>query len=741
MTLDETVKEIVVEATAPRLRMGDFAHNYETMLSLTRDAAKRGVDLIVFPEMATTGYAVGDELEMEEFLANNERVVEKLRRETRSLDIAIALGYVRYDKERTAGDGRLDPGHALEHHFIAAERERHGHDGRLRRYNSAVVLQRGEVRGITDKTLLPNYTLFDERRWFTPGNQDQSPAVSSIDVRGKTIRLGIGICEMKWIDDYERMVQEDYAHYKEELWDGVGVKSYIRAQETFNLQQKELTANPAKKLAREGAELLVWLNASPFHAGKNAKIDSINRARIAEAGLPMVDVNLVGIGDNTRDLFGFSGESSILDAAGNSIVMTRPWASESVIARVQLPDGTAEAIRGEGGRHLYNSLAEFIASTRGPVLTSYPHTLPSDAATRYVDEALFATIAIAGMYVEETGMRAVHESMSGGIDSSLGTAIAEIARRAGYFDELHVATFPTASYTTGTTLNYARTVAKNLGLALMEEPIQKEFEYRMHTLAKRAVDAGRRTQEQLEAAVQQSNDIDIDTGKRIGVKAYYSMLERSVTAENIQARIRSERMKQRTNDWGGLEFVNPNKDERRQGYTTLWGDMAGDLMVIGDYDKWLVRAAAHRLNELNGSELIPATLINSLNPSAELSDAHNPEQGGGDPFDYVALGLVLDGFTHNRMDVPELARAFAERRLPLNGMPEEFAERVYDQFSPEEFADYASSTLQRMELMRYKNVVAPLTPRVTRRALGFELRTPVTSRYFRSAQRRAERGF
>lgn len=644
----KTLDEIVVEAASLHITMGDLERNYQNIKRKIFDSVAKGIDLLVLPELTTTGYAIGDEFEIERLLENNRKVVDRLIEETKDIDTAVAIGFVDYDKEKI------------------------GNDGRIRRYNAAMVFQKGKVKGVVHKDLLPNYTLFDEKRWFTTGKDNR---VIEIDVGKRKVKLGVGICEMKWVEDYREMARQDQ-------------KGFL---------------NPAVEYKKQGAELLVWLNASPFHAGKIWKIDSINRARVVETGLPLVDSNLVGIGDNGYDLFGFAGESSIMDSSGNYISVTRPWKEESAVARINLENGAGKLIEGQKERDIEDG---------------------RDATTIYVDQVLDGLIYMSGEFVRQSPCNVVLESMSGGIDSSVGTTIAELARKQVFFNELRAYTFPT-QFNTETTKNSSHQVAENLGLDLEVISIQEEFEQKVKKYARRVMSA----EDFLRAQKEFQN---------IGVEAFYSAFRNPNTPENIQARLRSEHMKLFSNEYNAIEFVNPNKDERRQGYTTLWGDMAGSFMLLGDVDKWLVKSLARRINQRYG-KIIPNDLIYNVNPSAELSEKQNPEKGGGDPFEYTTLGIILDNYTFSRKDVPAIVEDFKNRRLDPHFIPG--AERIYDQFSQEEFEEKVTEYLVRNESMRYKNVVAPLAPKVTRRALGFELRTPVTSHYFRSLERRKQEGF
>ncbi len=216
------------------LLVGDVAGNAKKVIAAAARARDElRADAVVFPELTLVGYPPEDLLLRPGLRMRVERGLEEIRRRTHG--ISIIVGHPGY------GDGK--------------------------RYNAASVIRDGEIVATYYKQDLPNYSVFDEKRYFVPGT---APCV--VDIRG--VPVGVTICEDIW---------------------GPG---------------------PARQAAQAGARLLVNLNASPFHAGKGAEREAVMRARIQENGLPIVYVNLLG----GQDELVFDGESLALDAEGRVVV-------------------------------------------------------------------------------------------------------------------------------------------------------------------------------------------------------------------------------------------------------------------------------------------------------------------------------------------------------------------------------------------------------------------------------------
>ena len=222
--------------------------NAQKIIAAAREAHAAGARLLLTPELAICGYAAEDLYLRPAFLAACDDAVQTVARETAGLqDLAIVLGH---PQRHAAGP--------LSH-------------------NAASVLRHGVVEQTYAKQELPNYQVFDERRYFTPGH---APCVFTVG----GMRVGVLICEDAWFP------------------------------------------GPARRAADAGAELLAVINASPFHMGKSAQREDTMRARVRETGLPLVYAHLVG----GQDEVVFEGRSFALQADG-SVAGRAPGFKEKLV--------------------------------------------------------------------------------------------------------------------------------------------------------------------------------------------------------------------------------------------------------------------------------------------------------------------------------------------------------------------------------------------------------------------------
>ena len=240
--------------------VGAISENTAAALEVIRRAADMNFDLVVFPEMFITGYPPCDLLFEEDFVRENETAVrEKILPETKGL--AVIMGCVLRDT-----DAPVSP------------------DAPTLR-NSAAVMADGKWIGAVHKSLLPNYDVFDEKRYFIPAvEQDIAPV--RVPVAGREYKIGIQICEDLWDTHYPVKVTE--------------------------------------LLYARGADFIVNVSASPFYVGKSAEREELVRQRIKKCPVPFVYCNMVG----GQDELVFDGRSFVTDKSAQIIAHARAFDQE-----------------------------------------------------------------------------------------------------------------------------------------------------------------------------------------------------------------------------------------------------------------------------------------------------------------------------------------------------------------------------------------------------------------------------
>ncbi len=153
---------------------GDLKGNTEKILKEIKKAKENSVELVIFPEMAVTGYCVSDLVDDNVFIKKNKKIVKHIAEFADG--IAVIVGFVDYDETRKNSSGKMI------------------------KYNAAAVIQDKKIIGITHKTLLPNYRYFDDKRFFHPGEERE---VISINTKKGKVNLGVSICEDMWDENYD----------------------------------------------------------------------------------------------------------------------------------------------------------------------------------------------------------------------------------------------------------------------------------------------------------------------------------------------------------------------------------------------------------------------------------------------------------------------------------------------------------------------------------------------------------
>jgi len=371
--------------------VGDIAGNERAIAARIDEARAAGAQLVAFPELALTGYPPEDLLLKQHFLADARAALERLAAGTRGI---VALV------------GFPEQADAL--------------------YNALAVLADGEVQAIYRKVHLPNYGVFDERRYFTPGDGGALLALGGV-------RIGLTICEDIWVP-----------------------------------------GPPASDEARAGAGLVVNVSASPYHAGKGVEREQMLAQRAHENGCAVAFCALVG----GQDELVFDGHSLVLDERGELVARAGQFTEELLLATVEVPE---RAVDPDAGVPTLAALA--LPAAGGGSDTAAPGDAGGGAAAGgpvapLLDPAaeVYAAL-VTGLrdYVRKNGFERVVLGLSGGIDSALVACLAVDALGP---EGVAVAVMP-SPYSSGGTQADARRLAENLGVEQLElgiAPVMDAYE-------------------------------------------------------------------------------------------------------------------------------------------------------------------------------------------------------------------------------------------------------------------------
>ena len=341
--------------------VGDIAANTEKMRTLALQAREQGADVIVFPELALLGYPPQDLL-LRPSLSG--RVKNALSNLSDIDDIVMIVGYPHVDHHGT--------------------------------FNSAAILHNGHQKGFYHKQILPNYGVFDERRYFDKGRNQVL-----FDYKGITI--GLLICE--------------------DLWE----------------------KGPISDLKKQGADLIVSLNASPFEIEKQENRKTMLAKRSRENNLPIVYVNAVG----GQDDLVFDGGSMAVQADGSVAHEAPRFMNQLLLATLDV------------------KTAKFNNQPKAPL------TLSRES------EMYQALVVGLRDYVNHSGFSGIIVGLSGGIDSALTLCIAVDALGA---DKVYAVMMP-YEYTSQISLEDAQAQARRLNVSYTVCPIFDAVEGIRHTLA------------------------------------------------------------------------------------------------------------------------------------------------------------------------------------------------------------------------------------------------------------------
>ncbi len=479
--------------------VGALDTNVELVLAALRKAEEAGCDVAVFPELTIPGYPPEDLVYKKRFVEENLAAIQRVAQATG--DCAAIVGYLDVDPDTDPfAEGAPYPPVI---------------------YNAAAVCANGEIKGSYHKHELPNYDVFDEKRYYTPGVEYPLWSIAGVTV-------GVSICEDLWVDN-----------------------------------------GPVNVLADGGAQMVININASPYHQTKVEARRTVMTKRIAETATPIAYVNLVG----GQDELVFDGVSKVRDANGELVARAGQFVEQVHVADFEVT--AAKPV-----------MLPVTEVTTRPSLSKPGLPPVLEPLLEPLEEIWQALVLGARDYVRNNGFTDICFGLSGGIDSALTAAIAVDALGP---ENVHAVMMP-SRYSSDHSLSDSEKLCQNLGI--------------------------------------DARTIAIEPGHQ----AFLSMLAPSfgddrpgLTEENLQSRIRGVLLMALSNKFGWLVLTTGNKSELAVGYSTLYGDTAGAYAVIKDVWKLQVYALAEDYNRRAGREVIPQSILTKA-PSAELRPDQRDDQ-------------------------------------------------------------------------------------------------------------------
>lgn len=438
-------------------------------------------------------------------------------------------------------------------------------------FNAAAVIHDGTLTDVYHKQYLPNYGVFDEFRYFRQGSE---MPVYSVGEAG----FGVNICEDIWYP-----------------------------------------GDPTRAQAYSGAQVIININGSPYHASKYRFRQEMLAARARDYSVFICYTNQVG----GQDELVFDGGSMVLDADGQLIARAAMFEEELLVCdvdieavlRKHLHDPRARQERAEFPGHPAVKKVDL----GRPAPSRRPAIVPRVAPEPSLEEEIYNALVLGTRdYLHKTGFNKAVIALSGGIDSSLVAAIAVDALGA----ENVVGVSMPSRYSSEGSIRDAQALAANLGIRLIIIPIEPAHAAYLQMLAE-----------------------------------VFAGTEPGTAEENIQARIRGNIIMALSNKFGWIVLTTGNKSEYATGYATLYGDMSGGFAVIKDVPKTMVYRLARYRNALAGRDLIPESVITKP-PSAELK----PGQLDQDTLPpYAVLDPIIEAYVEQDRSVQEIVDAGFDR--------------------------------------------------------------------------------
>ncbi len=444
--------------------------------------------------------------------------------------------------------------------------------GRHELCNAAAVIADRRLAMTYAKWYLPNYGVFDESRYFNPGRR-----LPLVTVNGTVV--GVNICEDIWLPE-----------------------------------------GPTRWQANAGAEVIVNINASPFHMGKSRSREEMLATRARDNRVIVTYTNTVG----GQDELIFDGNSVVMDHTGEAIARAKAFDEDLLVVDLNVEAvARTRAAAGRTGGLSRRAAAVDRVTLKGRPSVKRTRLVPSIVPLADpLDEVYRALTLGVRDYVKKNGFKQVVIGLSGGIDSALTAVLAVDALG----PENVLGVFMPSPYTSAESREDTLDLARRLKIQLKTLPITPSFRSYLQTL-----------------------------------KSTFAGTMVDTTEENIQARIRGNLLMALSNKFGHLVLTTGNKSEMSVGYATLYGDMAGGFAVIKDVPKTMVYELARRRNRESMPAVIPKRTLDRP-PTAELR-LNQKDEDSLPP--YPVLDPILKAYVEDDRSVDEMVEMGFARKTVL----------------------------------------------------------------------------
>lgn len=547
-------------------KVGDLRHNSKLIIKHAEIALKNGAEILITPELSLCGYPPEDLLLEKEFVDRCHYYLIGIAKKFPTLNIIV--GYPRRKNKLL--------------------------------FNSISLLFGGKINKTYDKQKLPNYGVFDEKRYFSAGDK---PGI----FKYKNKKFGLLICEDIWED------------------------------------------GPLEKLNELKADYVICVNASPYEFNKTkTKINLIQKKLNKLDDINLIYLNCVG----GQDELLFDGSSFITKPKQynkkNLPFISEPFVSKNIIA--DFSDENEIKIISKNEKFPYH---------RKILKTSIISKSLSNSENYLTYNLLNGLMLAMKDYVEKNNIKKLILGLSGGIDSAV---VLYIASKVINKQNITAIMMPSI-YTSQASLEDAKKIASNLEVNYKIIPIKKHIKLFENTF-----------------------------------KEDFVGLEKDITEQNIQARIRGMILMAFANKFNGMVLATGNKSENAVGYSTIYGDMVGGFAILKDVPKTMVYKIA---NEINYDQtIIPQRIINRA-PSAELSKNQTDQDTLPN---YEILDEIID---------LHIEKNYSEKELIKYGFSANLVKKV----------------VKLIKLNEFKRRQSAPGPKITSKAFGKDRRYPITNKF------------